>query len=123
MSPKAPLALYGLPRCGTCVKAQAWLKRRAIAFEFIDYRAQPIDPLKLGAWADALGWPALINRQSTTWRQLLPTRKNPASAAEYLLLLREYPTLLKRPVAGRADGVLLGFSDALYTRSFGPAAS
>jgi arsenate reductase-like glutaredoxin family protein len=66
------------------------------------------------------GWDGLINRASTTWRTLLPTRKNPHSDAEWQLLLVEYPQLIKRPVTLTADGVVsVGFKDAAYKKRFG----
>jgi arsenate reductase-like glutaredoxin family protein len=47
----------------------------------------------------------LVNKSSTTWRTLAPNRKSPGSDAEWKLLLKEYPQLLKRPVVVTADGV------------------
>jgi Spx/MgsR family transcriptional regulator len=113
------VTVYGLPRCGTCVKAQAWLKKHAIAFTFVDYREQRIAPDVLRAWSAQLGWNAMINRSSTSWRELPATRRNPGSDPEWTLLLREHPTLLKRPVLVRDGQVTLGFSDGLYRKVFG----
>lgn len=112
--------LYGLGNCDTCRKARKWLDRFEIAHEFIDYREQRIEPATLKAWAEQLGgWDALINRASTTWRNLLPTRKSPASDPEWQLLLKEYPQLIKRPVTVTPDGVVsVGFKDAIYKKRF-----
>lgn len=112
------VTLYGLPRCGTCTKAQAWLRRQAIAFRFVDYREQRIEPDTLRAWAGQLGWSALVNRSSTAWRELPAARRNPGSDPEWTLLLREHPTLLKRPVLVRDGRVTLGFTDGLYRKLF-----
>jgi Spx/MgsR family transcriptional regulator len=112
--------LYGLPKCDTTTKARRWLERFGIAHEFVDYREQRVPPETLKAWAEQLGgFDALLNRQSTSWRELPPARKQPGSAPEYLLLLREYPTLVKRPVLVRGGTVTLGFTDSLYKRVFG----
>lgn len=113
--------LYGLGNCDTCRKARNWLNRFEIAHEFIDYREHRIEPVTLKAWAVQLGgWDALINRASTTWRNLLPTRKTPGSDPEWQLLLKEYPQLIKRPVTLTSDGVVsVGFKDALYKKRFG----
>lgn len=112
--------LYGLKKCSTCQKAIKWLERSKIAHDFIDYRDEPVDAAMLRAWARAVGgWEALVNRSGTTWRNLLPARKTPGSDAEWLLLIREYPALLRRPVAVLDDSsVHLGFADKLYTRLF-----
>ncbi len=112
--------LYGLGNCDTCRKARNWLNRFKIEHEFIDYREQRIEPATLKAWADQLGgWDALINRASTTWRNLLPNRKSPGSDPEWQLLLKEYPQLIKRPVTLTPDGVVsVGFKDATYKKRF-----
>ncbi|HOV95758.1 MAG TPA: Spx/MgsR family RNA polymerase-binding regulatory protein [Thermomonas sp.] len=116
--------LYGLKGCDTCKKAQNWLKRFGVEYTFVDYRDQPQSPETLLAWKDAAGgWDALINKSSTTWRELAPQRKNPGSDAEWKLLLREYPQLIRRPVVVLADGrVAQGFSDNGFKKLFGVGA-
>jgi conserved hypothetical protein len=107
--------LYGLPNCDTCRKACNWLDRFGIEHAFVDYRANPVPAAKLKDWAAQLGgWDKLVNKSSTTWRNLLPQRKNPGSDPEWTLLLKEYPALVRRPVVVREDGgVSVGFSDNL----------
>ena len=112
--------LYGLEKCSTCEKARSWLDRKKIAHAFVDYREQRIDVATLKAWANAVGgWEKLVNRTGMTWRNLLPARKSPGSDAEWLLLIKEYPALVRRPVTVLDDGsVHLGFTDKLYGRLF-----
>ena len=114
------ITLYGLEKCSTCQKARKWLERKKIAHAFIDYREQRSEPAMLKQWAKAVGgWEALVNRSGTTWRNLLPARKSPGSDAEWLLLIKEYPALVRRPVTVLDDGsVHLGFTDNLYKRLF-----
>lgn len=114
------LTLYGLPNCDTCKKAQNWLQRVGQPFVFVDYRSNPVPPETLSAWAERLGgFDALLNKASTTWRNLLPNKKSPGSKPEYLMLLKEYPALVKRPVLVFPDGrVVLGFKDAQYKKLF-----
>ena len=114
------LMMYGLPNCDTCKKAQSWLKRVERPFTFIDYRVNPIAPELLSQWAEQLGgFDALLNKASTTWRTLLPNKKTPGSKPEYLMLLKEYPALIKRPVLVFPDRrVVLGFKDAQYKKLF-----
>ena len=113
--------LYGLKNCDTCRKARKWLDRFGIEHEFVDYRDDPRSPEELVAWKDKLGgWDAMINKSSTTWRQLPAHRKEAGSDAEWKLLLREYPQLVRRPVVVTDDGeVTQGFSDNGFKKRFG----
>ena len=113
--------LYGLDNCDTCRKARNWLKRFGIGYRFVDYRDERQPPGTLIAWKEAAGgWEALVNRASTTWRQLPPNRKAPGSDAEWTLLLREYPQVIRRPLVVLGDGTIAqGFSDNGFKKLFG----
>ncbi len=115
------ITLYGLEKCDTCGKARNWLKRVGIEHEFIDYRAQPVPAATLREWAGKLGgFDKLVNRASMTWRNLAPNRKTPGSDAEWTLLIKEYPALVKRPVVVGDDGaVSVGFTDKQFKARFG----
>ncbi|MBK7013191.1 MAG: Spx/MgsR family RNA polymerase-binding regulatory protein [Xanthomonadales bacterium] len=114
------IEVYGLHKCDTCGKARKWPDRHGVDYRFIDYRDEPATPAMLKAWAEAVGgFDALVNRNSTTWRHLSASRKAPGSTAEWTLLIREYPALVKRPVLVLADGsVHLGFNDKSYSGLF-----
>ena len=113
--------LYGLSNCDTCKKARNWLDRFGIAHVFVDYRDHPQPPGTLIDWKEQVGgWDLMVNKSSTTWRNLSPHRKAPGSDAEWKLLLREYPQLIRRPVVVMDDGTLSqGFSDNTFKKLFG----
>ena len=115
------ITLYGLNNCDTCKKACKWLDRFGLAYTFIDYRNHKPTPEMLVDWAGkAGGFQALVNRSSTTWRQLPENRRTPGSEAEWKLLLREHPQLIRRPVVITDDGRFSqGFSDNGFKRLFG----
>jgi Spx/MgsR family transcriptional regulator len=112
--------LYGLDNCDTCRKARKWLDRFGIPHQFIDYRDQPQSAATLTGWKAQLGgWDLMVNKSSTTWRNLSPHRKTPGSDAEWKLLLREYPQLIRRPVVVTDDGIVSqGFSDNGFKQRF-----
>ena len=112
--------LYGLANCDTCRKARNWLTRFGIEHAFVDYREQRVAPATLREWATQVGgWEPLVNKSSTTWRNLPQARKAPGSEPEWLLLLREHPQLVRRPVVVTEDGAVgVGFSDASFKRRF-----
>ena len=115
------VTIHGLSNCDTCRKARKWLDRFGVAHRFVDYREEKPSPETLRAWRDAAGgWDAMVNKSSTTWRGLPPHRKAPGSDAEWNLLLREHPALVRRPVVVTADGtVTQGFSDNAFKQRFG----
>lgn len=109
-----PVQIYGLRRCSTCVKARKWLDANAVDYTFIDYRDEPVPHAVLTQWAGTLGWGALINKASTSWRGLSDAQKQADSDAQWLALVTDHPTLIKRPVLVKDADILLGFSDARY---------
>ncbi|MEO7063129.1 MAG: Spx/MgsR family RNA polymerase-binding regulatory protein [Dokdonella sp.] len=114
------VTIYGLDKCDTCKKARNWLDRHHVAYTFLDYREHPIAAATLREWAPPLGgWEKLVNRASTTWRSLLPARRSPGSDAEWTLLIKEYPALIRRPLIVLGDGtVQQGFTDKLFAKTF-----
>jgi len=114
------ITVYGLPNCDTCRKARNWLARFDVPHDFVDYRASPVPAATLKAWSQSLGgWEKLVNKASTTWRTLLPQRKDPQGDPEWTLLLKEYPALIRRPVVVDGDEVAVGFSDNAFKKRFG----
>jgi Spx/MgsR family transcriptional regulator len=113
--------IYGLANCDTTRKALNWLKRFGVEHQFVDYREQRVPADTLKAWARQLGgWEALVNKASTTWRNLPTARKAPGSDPEWTLLIREHPALVKRPVVVTADGAVgVGFTDNGFKKRFG----
>jgi len=116
--------LYGLTTCDTCKKARRWLDEAGIAHTFIDLRANPPAIQTLHVWAAQRGGAAaLVNRASTTWRQLPEARKHPAHEAEWMTLLQEFSALIRRPLLVMPGGrIHQGFNAAHYQTLFGASA-
>ena len=113
------VTVLGLKNCSSCKKATRWLEQQQIEYRFIDYREQPIAAEDLSAWAAELGWPRLVNRASMTWRKLDESRKSPQDETDWLALVAEYPTLVRRPVVITEAGVGTGFSEQKFSELFG----
>jgi len=109
----AGVTLYGIPNCDTVKKARAWLAGQGVAVVFHDFKKQGVPADRLAAWAQALGWQVLVNRQGTTWRKLDDATKagvNDAASAKALML--SSPSVIKRPVVEQGGQVLsVGFDD------------
>lgn len=108
--------LYGIKNCDTVKKARSWLEQHAIAYQFHDFRTDGLLEAQVTAWHSALG-DALINRRSTTWKQLAETQRKRAETAPVALLV-EHPTLIKRPLLNVDETYHVGFKTELYSRLF-----
>ncbi|MDX1461063.1 MAG: Spx/MgsR family RNA polymerase-binding regulatory protein, partial [Xanthomonadales bacterium] len=97
------LAVYGIRQCDTCRKALKWLAERGIKHRFHDLRADGLDRAMVTRWLDSEFSDTLINRRSTTWRQLDQSQRD---SKDIVGLLVANPTLVKRPVFER-DGQVI----------------
>ena len=105
------IKMYGIKNCDTIKKAQKFLQAQDVDFEFIDFRQNPIDEQTLQGFVDAIGWDKLINKRSTTYRNLSDNEKPNIT----LDLTLKNPTLIKRPVLVTGDNITVGFSEKLYS--------
>lgn len=103
------LAVYGLKNCDTCKKALGALEGSGRAVRFVDIRAEADLESKVPGWLAAAGADKLVNRRSTTWRQLSDAEKARADDDDAAALLIANPTLIKRPVIERGDDVFVGW--------------
>lgn len=103
------LTVYGIKQCDTCRKALKWLAGQGIEHGFHDFRVDGLRAEMLRGWLGSPFADKLVNRRSTTWRQLTDEQRK--SEGEALLeLLLEHPTLIKRPVFVTSDIVAIGFN-------------
>ena len=98
--------LYGLKNCDTCKKALKALEAAGTPARFIDIRAEADLGVKVPYWLGVVGSEPLINRRSTTWRNLDEAARAGAPEA----LLTENPTLIKRPVIEVGKTVHIGWA-------------
>jgi len=108
------LTLYGIKNCDSVKKARLWLDDHSLSYRFHDFRADGLSAAQLHKFADAVGWEKLLNRSSTSWRQLSPKLSTPLTAETALALMLDTPSLIKRPVLDTGTQILIGFKADLY---------
>lgn len=109
--------IYGIANCDKVKAARSWLQQHGISHEFHDFRKDGLDLERVSRWYNECG-DALINRRSTTWRNLSETQRTSTNGVDSIALLVEHPTLIQRPVL-EADGqVLINFSASDYANFF-----
>jgi len=112
------ITVYGIKNCDTVKKARAWLEQHGIEYSFHDFREQGLDAKLVRRWLDELGWEVLVNRRSTTWKQLDAKARDTMDADSALAAILEHPTLVKRPLLDIGGARFVGFSDKQYREIF-----
>lgn len=102
------LTVYGIKQCDTCRKALKWLGGQGITHRFHDFRVDGLDASMLKSWLESPFADKLVNRRSTTWRQLNDEQRGFAGE-DLLNLLLQHPTLIKRPVFVNDSIIAVGF--------------
>ena len=103
------LTVYGIKQCDTVRKALKWLDQRGVEYQFQDFRIDGLPTALLQSWLDSDFSDRLVNRRSTTWRQLSEEQRGFEGDA-LLKLLLQFPTLIKRPVFATDQIVAIGFN-------------
>ena len=110
--------LFGIPNCDTVRKTRKWLESRGIAHDFVDLRKSTPPSGQIEAWLATLGADRLINRRSTTYKQLEDSQRAALDGDAAVSALRQHPTLIQRPVLEWQHLPLVGFSEHDYAADF-----
>ena len=110
--------LFGIPNCDTVRKARKWLDDQGLTHEFVDLRADTPSAAKINEWLSAVGSERLINRRSTTFKQLSEGDKAALEGGDTVSVLQAQPTLIKRPVLEWNNAVSVGFKAEDYAQLF-----
>ena len=103
------LQVYGIPNCGTCKKAIAWLRGNDIEHEFVNTKEHPPEREAIALWVEALGSKAMRNTSGKSYRALGEER-NSFSDEQWIDAFAEDAMLLKRPLFVKDNKpVLVGF--------------
>lgn len=108
------IKLYGIKNCDTVKKARDWLTQQGIDYQFNDFRADGISPELVESWIHQLGLDLLVNKRSTTWKELDEQIKASFGEATAINVIMAHPTLIKRPVLDTGSRLLVGFKAADY---------
>lgn len=110
------LTLYIINTCDTCRKARKALDEKALLYKTHDLRKDGLSAALLEHILNRVPLVDVMNKRSTTWRELSDDEKNyDANSARQLLLT--YPTLLKRPLLELEDGtILIGYREGDYDK-------
>ncbi|MGF1537514.1 MAG: Spx/MgsR family RNA polymerase-binding regulatory protein [Elainellaceae cyanobacterium] len=91
------LHLYGIPNCGTCKKAIAWLENNDIPYEFINTKENPPKREQVQQWVTDIGSKPMRNTSGQAYRALGEAR-NAWTEEQWVEAFADDVMLLKRPL-------------------------
>ncbi|MEM8593358.1 MAG: arsenate reductase [Pseudomonadota bacterium] len=107
--------LYGIPNCDSVKKARNWLESHEIDYTFHDIRSDGLTQSQVSTWLALIGRDTLVNKRSTSWRQLSDELKTALSDQSTVELILQHPTLMKRPLLELSSNEIeVGFNSTVY---------
>jgi len=108
------ITVYGIKNCDSVKKALAFFKKHGIAYEFVDFKTDPVGCETVDRWCEHGGdMKQLFNTRGTTYRTLKLKELNLDDAGKRDWLCKEN-MLIKRPVVEKENHVIIGFNEPLY---------
>ena len=112
------ITLYGIKNCDTVKKARDWLVKNNIDYRFHDFRADGLSHSQIKIWIEEIGLDLLINKRSTTWKELDELTKKNFGQTNAADIIVENPTLIKRPLLDTGNQKYIGFKNTEYEKIF-----
>lgn len=104
------IKLYGIPNCDKIKKARKLLEKSCVSHEFINLRDDLPDDKTLQWWFEVLG-EKLVNKRSTTFRNLEDSERNVSEDIGWLIIIKNNPTIIQRPLFEFNSEVGIGLSE------------
>lgn len=111
------MKLICYPKCGTCKKAEAWLKEKGKSYDYRDISKDNPSYEELKEWYERSGLPIrkLFNTSGRLYKEMNLKERIPSmSEEEALRLLSTDGMLVKRPIAIDDQHVFFGFKEEQY---------
>ncbi len=105
------IQVYGIPNCGTCKKAFAWLQNNNIEYEFVNTKENPPSKEMVENWVKNLTSKPMRNTSGLSYRALGEEKKT-WSDEQWIEAFSQDAMLLKRPLFVKdGNAVLVGFRE------------
>lgn len=108
------ITLYGIKNCDSVKKARKWLLENNLDYQFHDFRSDGISEDLIKSFIAFEGWEKLLNKRSTSWKQLETEDKENITEEKVIALMLATPTLIKRPVLVAENHFFIGFNSTNY---------
>jgi len=112
------IQIFGIKNCDTVKKALKWLEQNNIEYAFHNFKTDGLSKEQLLSFADKSDWATLINKRSTTYKQLPDDVKDNLTGDIVIDTVLAQPTLLKRPILLKDEQLYSGFKADIYQEIF-----
>ncbi|GEK36983.1 transcriptional regulator Spx [Enterococcus thailandicus] len=114
------IKVYASPSCTSCRKARAWLQTNQLEFEEKNIFVDPLleEEIKEILAATEGGVEDIISTRSKIYEKLC-LDFNELTLKQMIVLFKEYPSLIRRPILIDENRILIGFNED-EIRSFVP---
>ena len=109
------------PKCGTCQKAEKWLKANNIEYTYRPIKEENPTIAELTEWLDKSGLPIakFFNTSGLLYKeQNMKDKVKSLPTNELLEILAQNGLMVKRPILLSADKVLVGFKEEEWIALF-----
>lgn len=107
------LIMYAIPNCDTVKKARAFLDKKKIAYEFVDFKKTPPTKELVNKWIDFSG-ELPVNKKGATFRKLKEEYEmlSPAKQIDFMI---KNSSMIKRPILeNKNKTIAIGFDEETY---------
>ena len=111
------MTIYGIKTCSTVGKARKFMKENGIEFDFVDYKVESVDEVKIREWLEQVDIDILFNNKGKKYRDLGLKELN-LDNEEKLKWMAKENYLLKRPVIEHNGKVIVAYDEELYKKEF-----
>ncbi len=113
MASNSTYRLFGIPNCDTVKKVRAYLEKKKITYEFVDFKKQAPTETDIKRWKSFMKtWP--VNSKGPTFRKIRE-QFEAASDSQKMKILIENSSAIKRPILEEDGSVqAVGFDTDFY---------
>lgn len=110
--------LFGIPNCDTVKKARTFLDKKAVAFDFVDFKKAPPTTEQIELWGQAFG-ELPVNKKGQTYKKYAAEYEKLSEKAQIAFIIKN-PSMIKRPILQKDKKVLsFGFAEEDYKKVLG----
>ncbi len=92
------MIIFGIKNCDKVRAAMKQVKGNGVDVKLHDFRVDGIDLIMVESMLKDIDLAQLLNKRSTTWKELVKQLGDSSKVKVDSALLVEHPTLIKRPV-------------------------